>query len=127
MREYVEPIYGWDPDRQRKYLAEWFDADRISIVEGDEGAPIGVVDVSDESDYLYLSRIEILPEAQGRGFGSAVVRELISRGRTVRLHVFTNNVRARAFFEGLGFRVDRHSEREHHLSMHHPSEAVEEP
>jgi ribosomal protein S18 acetylase RimI-like enzyme len=119
MREYVEPIYGWDIDVQRRYHDEWFAANRrsISIIEDDDGASIGVLDLSDEGDHVYLSRIAILPEAQGRGVGSAVMEDLIGRGRTIRLHVLTNNVDARRFYERFGFIVDPDSEREHHLSM----------
>lgn len=120
LREYVEPIYGWDPDFQRSHHAEWFDADRLSIIEDDDGKAVGVVDVIDDGDHLYLGRIELMPEAQGRGLGTAVVRDLLRQGRTVRLDVFTNNVRAHRFYERLGFTVDSDVEREHHLSMHHP-------
>jgi len=127
MREYVESMYGgWDADHQRRHHAGWFEPDRLSIVEDDDGTAIGVLDVSDEGDHLYLGRIEILPEAQGRGIGSALIRDLVGRGRPVRLHVFTNNARARLLYERLGFTVDRDAEREGRLSMHHPGEAVEE-
>ena len=113
MREYVEPMHGWgDADFQRRFHAGWFEPDRLSIIEDDDGTAIGVLDVSDEGDHLYLGRIEVLPEAQGHGIGTAVVRDVLRRGRTVRLHVFTNNVRARRFYERLGFRVDRYSQRE---------------
>lgn len=125
MREYVEPIYGWDVEVQRRYHDEWFKLDRlsISIIEVEDGTAVGVLDVRDEADHVYLSRIAILPEVQGRGIGAAVIEGLIGQGRTIRLHVFTNNVRARRFYERLGFVVDRESEREHHLSMHRSSEA----
>ena len=122
MREYVEPMHGWgDADFQRRFHAGWFEPDRLVIIEDDDGTAIGVLDVSDEGDHLYLGRIEILPEAQGRGIGTALIQDLVTRGRTIRLHVFTNNVRARRFYERLGFRVDRYSQREGRLSMHHPS------
>lgn len=120
LREYVEPFYGWDLDVQRSYHTEWFDAGRLSIIEDDDGKAVGVVDVIDEGDHLYLSRLALLPEAQGRGMGSSVVHDLLRRGRTVRLHVFTNNVRARRFYERLGFTAERDAEKEHHVSMHHP-------
>jgi hypothetical protein len=68
MREYIEPIYGWDVDVQRSYHAGWFNPDRLSIIEDDDGRPIGVLDVIDKDDHLSLSRIEVLPEAQGLGF-----------------------------------------------------------
>jgi ribosomal protein S18 acetylase RimI-like enzyme len=76
------------------------------------------LDVSDEGDHVYLSRIAILPEVQGRGVGTAVMEDLIGRGRTIRLHVFNNNVRARLFYERLGFIVDGEAEREARYSMH---------
>jgi ribosomal protein S18 acetylase RimI-like enzyme len=122
MREYVEPIYGWELGVQRTYHDEWFSASRdtTSIIEEDDGTPIGVLDLSDDGDHLYLSRIAVVPEVHGRGIGTAVMESLIERGRPIRLHVFTNNVRARRFYERLGFIADRDSDREHHLSMHLP-------
>ena len=128
MREYVESMYGgWDADYQRSHHAGWFEPDRLSIIEDDDGRAIGVLDVSDKGDHLYLGRIEILPEAQGRGIGTAVIRDLLRRGRAIRLHVFTNNVRAQRLYETLGFSVDRHAKREGRISMLHPGEAIEEP
>jgi ribosomal protein S18 acetylase RimI-like enzyme len=85
------------------------------------------LDVSDEGDHLYPSRIEILPEVQDRDIGTGVIRDLLQEGRTIRLHVFRNNVGARRFYERLGFEVDRDSEREYHLSMHHSGESLEDP
>lgn len=120
MREYVEPIYGWDADVQRGYHAQWFEPDRLLIIEDDGGRAVGVLDVSDAGDHLYLSRIEIMPEHQGRGLGTDVVGALLKRGRKVRLDVLPNNVRARSFYERLGFTVDPQQERENRLSMHHP-------
>ena len=121
MREYVEPIYGWDDDVQRRYHEAWFDADRLLIIEDNVGRAVGVLDVSDEGDHLYLSRIEVLPEAQGRGLGTAVIRHLLGMCRTVRLHVFTTNVRARRLYERLGFVVDDEAGREGRYSMHRSS------
>jgi ribosomal protein S18 acetylase RimI-like enzyme len=118
MRGSIEPMYGWDEDVQRGYHTGWFDADRLMIIEDDDGTAVGVLDVTEEGDHLYLSRIEVLPEAQGRGLGTAVLRDLIGRGRTIRLHVFTNNMRARRLYERLGFNVDQEAEREGRDSMY---------
>lgn len=127
MREYVEPIYGWDVDVQGTHHAGWFKADRLSIIEDDDGTAIGVLDVSDEGDHLYVSRIEVLPEVQGRGVGTAVMEGLMRQGRPIRLRVFTNNVRARRFYERLGFIVDFDSEDEHHVSMQRSGEDTQTP
>lgn len=124
LREYIEPIYGWDPDFQLRHHADWFDPERLSIIEDDAGRAIGVLDVRDEGDHLYLARIELLPEAQGRGIGTSVVRDLLKQGQVVRLHVFVTNTRARRFYEGLNFVIDQDAEREHHVSMHYPAAVV---
>jgi ribosomal protein S18 acetylase RimI-like enzyme len=49
-----------------------------------------------------------------------VMRDLVRDGRTIRLHVFASNVRARRFYERQGFTVDGDAERPHHVSMHRP-------
>ena len=122
MREYIEPLYGWDIDEQRRLHVRYFEPERLLIIEDDNGAAIGLLEVSDNGDHLYVSRIEVRPEAQGHGVGTAVMDGLIREGRTIRLRVFKNNVRARRFYERLGFIVDHESDDEHHLSMHRASE-----
>lgn len=102
MRPYVEARWGWDERTQRRLHDEWFDPDRLQIIERD-GTPVGVLDVRPADDHVYLARIEVVPLAQGTGVGSAVVRELQQDERPVLLHVFTINVRARALYERLGF------------------------
>lgn len=119
MREYVEPIYGWHDDVQRAYHEDWFDPERLSIIEDDDGRTVGVLDVIDEGDHLYLSRIEILPEAQGQGLGTSVVEGLLRQGRVVRSDVFSNNVRARRFYERLGFGMADRGARSDRIAMSH--------
>lgn len=102
----VAEVFGsWDDTVQREFHARWFDAPRLQIIEDDDGTPIGVLDVRDATDHTYLSRIEVLPEYQSRGVGSAVIRDLLAAGRPVLLHVFTVSARARQLYERLGFRV----------------------
>jgi ribosomal protein S18 acetylase RimI-like enzyme len=102
MREYVEATYGsWDDAQQAEFHRAWFDPDRVKIIERD-GQPIGVLDATAKADYVYLSRIEVAPEWQGRGVGTTLIRALTERN-PVRLHVFASNLRARALYERLGF------------------------
>jgi len=59
------------------YHAEWFEPDRLLIIEDDDGRAVGVLDVRDQGDHLFLARIELLPEAQGHEIGTAVVGDLL--------------------------------------------------
>jgi ribosomal protein S18 acetylase RimI-like enzyme len=102
MREYIEPIYGWDIDEQHRLHVRYFKPQRLLIIEDDNGAAIGLLEVSDKGDHLYVSRIEVRPEAQGRGVGTAVMDGLIREGRTIRLRVFKNNVALGGSMSGSG-------------------------
>jgi hypothetical protein len=53
----------------------WFDPARVRIVEVSE-EPVGVLDAEDRGVHIYISRIEVTPEWQGRGVGVAVLDEV---------------------------------------------------
>jgi ribosomal protein S18 acetylase RimI-like enzyme len=101
----VAAVFGaWDHDVQRVFHERWFDPKRVQILEVGE-TPVGILDVHDLQDHVYLARIEVLPEWQGRGIGSSVIADVVASAASVRLHVFAVNVRARALYERLGFAV----------------------
>jgi len=58
-------------------------------------------------DSLYIVELQVLPELQGRGIGTAVVRKVIeqgaNRGVPVTLSVVPGNPRAKRLYERLGF------------------------
>jgi len=76
----------------------------------EDGSPIGYTCVRREDDHDFIEEIALLPDAQGRGIGSKLIRDVIAsagaRGVCVRLSVRTNN-RARRLYERLGFPVSR--------------------
>jgi len=120
MGPYVIALFGWDEAVQQGIHARWFgrlwepgQAAGTWIIlaggeDGEGGEDVGVVQVRDEADHLYLSRVEVLPAWQGRGIGSGVLRSLQTlaarQSRPIRLHVFDINP-ARRLYERLGFRV----------------------
>jgi ribosomal protein S18 acetylase RimI-like enzyme len=98
----IAEVFGsWVPHVQRRFHEQWFDPNRLQILEVD-AIPVGVLDVLDLGDHLYLARLEVLPEWQGRRIGSSVIADM-STSAAVRLHLFVANVRARSLYERLGF------------------------
>lgn len=109
MRDYVVATWGaWDEDFQRRYFDEHFVTGGTDIVEID-GRPIGIRRVEQRSDAMFLAEIQITPDWQGRGIGSALVREVLTdaeqRGLPLTLQVLRVNERARTLYERLGMRV----------------------
>lgn len=107
MREHVERVWGWDDAEQTTFFENRFQPERWQIIQAG-GKDIGVLIVEDEGEEIYLAEIEILPEWQGRGIGSSVVRSLMKRaiasGKPLTLRVLHVNERALSLYERLGFR-----------------------
>ncbi len=108
MRAYIDTIWGWHEDWQQEYFRQKFDPARRQIIEID-GQNAGVLVVERRADSLYLELIELLPAFQGRGVGTAILRQLIDRARAegvpLTLHVLRSNDAARRLYERLGLRV----------------------
>ena len=117
MRGSVEQIWGWDEAEQDKYFRERFDPARLQIFQVD-GRNAGVLEVEERPDEIYLADIQISPEMQGRGIGSAVIRDLqrraAARGVPLALQVNRAN-RARALYERLGFAMTGEMETHYHM------------
>jgi ribosomal protein S18 acetylase RimI-like enzyme len=106
-REVVERQYGpWDEARQDRFFASSWREGGFEIVLCD-GAPCGYLCVEERADDLHVREIVLLPEFQGRGIGSTLLREVIDRaaerGVPVRLGTHHQN-RAQHLYRRLGFR-----------------------
>jgi ribosomal protein S18 acetylase RimI-like enzyme len=104
----IEATWGpWDDDVQREFHRAWFKPETVEIVLVG-GQPAGMIQAAPaDADTFYVSRIEIAPEAQGRGVGKSLLRLLVGRAKdagssAVELHVLELN-RARDLYERLGF------------------------
>jgi ribosomal-protein-alanine N-acetyltransferase len=61
-------------------------------------------------DEIHINNVAVLPEYRGRGFGTRLMRRVITEGRRLgatraTLEVRASNEDARRFYEGLGFRA----------------------
>jgi ribosomal protein S18 acetylase RimI-like enzyme len=106
IRDYVEPVWGWDDVAQQRLFDERFAARSYEVIQAD-GVDIGVLQLQDRPDEVVLDLIELLPAWQGKGIGTAIIRSLLAQGKAVSLRVLTSNPRAAALYERLGFRIVR--------------------
>jgi len=119
----LEALVRMQFNAQRTGYRQQYPASEDSVILTG-GEPSGRLWLDDSSrTYLHVVDVAILPEHQGAGLGSAVLRlvmEQASRaGKTVTLHVARMNVRALEFYRRLGFKVS--SEDEVYLELKHHS------
>ena len=123
-REAMEPHVNaargepWDDVRERTQFFGQLSGSAIRDICVD-GIPVGFVDVRIRADDLLLHTMVITPAWQSRGVGSRVLGELkaeaVAAQRSLSLSVLIPNVRARRFYERLGFEVVSTSPHHNHM------------
>lgn len=105
-REVVERQFGdWNLEAQDQFFLEgWHRATHELILL--DGAPIGIASVSRSEDEIFFNELQILPEHQGRGIGTWILRRAMMLAaqcnRPLRLRVLREN-RAVGLYRRLGF------------------------
>ena len=109
MRPFVERTHTWNSG----VFSENFDAEETSIITYCS-EDVGMLKVKRHEDHIYLADILIKPEFQGRGFGTALISELISESKLknipLKLRVLKVNP-ALELYTKLGFSIE--SENDH--------------
>ncbi len=109
---------GWDEARHARHFAKTWERGSISLLEVD-AVLVGMVQLLDGADAWEVGEIQIAPSHQGRGIGTAVLRDVTKRaqeeGKAVRLSVGLQNQGALRFYERLGFQVVEKTETHHNL------------
>ncbi|MDQ1834307.1 GNAT family N-acetyltransferase [Massilia scottii] len=84
--------------------------DAVHLILQEAGEPVARIVVEHGRDALRLVDIALLPQARGRGTGSAVLRALqqfaAERHLPLTLSVHRSNPRARRLYLGLGFAIE---------------------
>ena len=108
MRHVVEKTWGWDEAWQRADFERRFGSYTVSVVESGT-RPIGGLFLEYGPDAMFIHEVQLVPEWQGRGLGTAIVQTVIeqatTRGVPVELSVVPANHRAQRLYERLGFEV----------------------
>ncbi len=115
MKPYVEQVWGWDDDVQERRFRHRFGDGSTTQVVLSEGREIGFLRSGDRNGAIFIAQISIAPGYQGRGIGTSLIRDVLSRGLPVPLRVFKVNTRARQLYERLGFVVTGETETHHEM------------
>jgi len=127
------PLFAWPPrvpddrlaqqfDAQSRHLhAAWPRADRFTVIESADGAPVGRLYVSRKAEAWHLIEIGLLPQWQRTGIGSALIVALQraaagSGAKLLDLEVAHDNPEAAALYARLGF-VDAETASATHRTM----------
>ncbi len=107
MKDYVAQTWGWDEGVQAAFFRDRFDPARSQIVLVAD-REVGVLSLERQPAALLLANLRILPEYQGHGLGTAIIRTILEQARhegiPVTLQVLKVNP-ARHLYERLGFVV----------------------
>jgi len=122
MGRYIEQTFGaWDEEAQRRRFETSTPPESHEIVLLD-GEPAGCLKVRHTPVAVRLDRVFLLPEFQGRGIGTGLIREQMgiaeAKGLPLRLQLLRVNP-ARRLYERLGFRLTGETET-HYLMEHTP-------
>ena len=109
MRSYVEEQSGsWDDEAQEAFFRRNFVPAFIRVVVVDS-RDVGLLHVEPEPEMLFLANVQILPEFQNRGLGTALIRVVMAEAKAAglgtRLQVLKSNRPARRLYERLGFAI----------------------
>src|SRR6187551_2786757 len=102
MRDVIARTWGWDESWQRAHFDARFDPSRVMVVTA-AGRDAGMLWLEMRPAEIYVAELQIAPEMQGRGLGSAVLGGVITaaaaRGTCVTLQVLEGNEGARRLYE----------------------------
>ncbi len=102
-------------NERRAEYEEKFNPENIDIIQF-EGTDVGRLRVVRSPESIYVGGVQILPEFQRRGIGTALFTELIDECKKtevpITLEVHDVNTNAMNFYKGLGFKEDGKTEKQ---------------
>ena len=126
MRESLERLGRFDPQRAReRFLGAFEPALTRHVVVG--GERVGFVVVRPQGDGLLLDHLYIVPTAQGRRIGAAVVAHVLGQADALGLPVRVGALResaANSFYVRHGFVLTRVGEWDNHYERAAPTQRV---
>ncbi len=115
--EPIKAVFGWDENVQRDIHRDEWNEGKPTIIEVD-GFAVGSYLVQFHSEYLYFGRFFLLPQYQGKGIGSQVLKDVIEiasqKSLTIKLCYLQGN-RVGQLYKRFGFEVSGQDEQFVHM------------
>lgn len=105
MRESLERIGRFDPQRARERFLASFDPAMCRFIEVD-GVQSGFILIRPQEDHWLLDHLYILPEHQGKGIGGAVLQDVFASADAQRMSIRLGALRgsdSNRFYQRYGF------------------------
>ncbi|MEP0235045.1 GNAT family N-acetyltransferase [Roseibium sp.] len=112
MRPSLEAIGRFDPARAKARFLESFTPDETLRIEA-SGQLVGFFVLRTRADHLYLDHLYVLPDIQGRGIGTHVVRDAKKKATALKLPlrlIALKGSAANDFYTSHGFKLKGSSE-----------------
>jgi ribosomal protein S18 acetylase RimI-like enzyme len=110
---YIEQVWGWEDEFQRAFHSENFKPDKTTLLLY-EGREVGLLESEERADSLFIQSLLLVPEFQGKGIGTALLNEFITKAlavdKPVRLDVLQVNKSALKLYQKLGFTIQNTTE-----------------
>jgi len=117
MKDHLIANYGaWNEEEQREHFRKTTQVEAHELLL-DGAEPVGFLNIFRSENGIYLNRICIVPEYQGKGIGTGIIRELIASctpPQPIRLQVFPRNP-AQNLYRRLGFRETKRTHTHIHM------------
>ncbi len=100
---------GW-PDRPspENHMAILMGSDLVALALSDKSRVVGFVTaITDGVSCAYIPHLEVLPEWQGDGIGTELMRRMMAELETIRAIDVICDEEVRGFYERLGFKAWR--------------------
>jgi len=121
MKNHVVQTWGkWDEKEQMDYLKKIFKPEdyQIILVNSKEAGTLVVIE---KDNKIKIDRLQIMPEFQGSGIGTAILDKLITKTqknqKSLCLTVLKSNERAKQLYEKKGFQVTRENNERYFMSF----------
>lgn len=107
--EYLELLWGWNEEAQYEFHQEHFNPNNFQIIQMSNQS-VGYLETQPHLDEIFISNLMILKEFQGKGIGKIILKDLLKNHPRITLEVLKVNLRAKLFYEDLGFIIFEETE-----------------